>query len=137
MPMKQYTVTFYSPGTFFAETTKKKIDSWDPQKALAMSKKIEERYHSHPYGFQFFTHERADDELDSHISDSSGTWYIDGVVKTLEDLKAEHNPENKILISNMECNQWDSVVQTRSPYSWTQPFEDGDHIIRSDGTIIR
>jgi hypothetical protein len=31
--VKQHFVTFYSPGTFFAETSEKPIDSWDVEKA--------------------------------------------------------------------------------------------------------
>lgn len=129
MKMEKHFVEFFSPGTFVAETTTKPIDSWDVSKALEMAKNITERWNSKPYGFQFFTKARMDDELDSHEIARSGIYYINGTIKTLEDLKAEKNPDNRTLISNMECNGWDRVVQTCSPWKWTQPFDDDDHVV--------
>lgn len=126
--MEKHFVTFYSPGTFCAETNECPIDSWNVDEALKMSKEITQRYGAKPYGFRFFTRSRSDDELDSHVANRSGMYYINGIIKTLEDIKAENDSSNRILISNMEINGWDKVVQTRSPYLWTQPFEEGDQI---------
>ena len=39
-------VTFYSPGTFFAEETTKPIDQWNPAAALAMAEGITKRYNA-------------------------------------------------------------------------------------------
>ena len=127
--MEKHFVEFLSPGTFFAEQTELPIDSWSVDEAVEMSKKITERYGAKPYGFRFLTKSRNDADLDSHISNRSGTYYINGVVKTLEEIKAENNPNNRILISNMECNKWDKVVITTSPYRWTQPFTQDDRIV--------
>lgn len=131
--MKKHFVTFLSPGTFMAEETTKPISSWDVDEAIEMAKAIIERYGSKPYGFYFLTRERNDDELDSHIAETSGMYYINGVVETLEELKAKNDTNNRILISNMECNGWKRVVTTYSPWKWTQPFKDDDHIVSMKG----
>lgn len=130
--MEKHFVTFYSPGTFCAETNECPIDSWNVDEALKMSKEITQRYRAKPYGFRFFTRSRSDDELDSHVTNRSGMYYINGVIKTLEDIKAENDSSNRILISNMEINGWDKVVQTRSPYLWTQRFKEGDQIVYTE-----
>ena len=127
--MKKHFVKFMSPGSFLAEETVKEIDDWDVFKAIEMAKDIIERYHAKPYGFKFFTRERNDDELDSKVTQQSGTYYINGVIETLEDIKAKGDPNNRILISNMENNGWNKVVTTHSPYKWTQPFGENDHIV--------
>ena len=127
--VKKHFVEFFSPGSFFAETDTKSIDSWDIDKAKEMAKSITQRYGAKPYAFRFITRGRTDDELDSKVVEQSGYYFINGVVKTLEEIKAENNPDNRILISNMECNGWDRVVITRSPYRWTQPFGKEDSVV--------
>ena len=127
--MEKHFVRFLSPGTFVSEETTKEIPVWDVQKALLMSKKITERYGATPYAFQFITRGRKDDELDSHIVKRSGTYYINGVVETLEEIKAKHSPSNSILISNMEYNNWPAVVTVTNKGSWTQPFCKEDRVV--------
>lgn len=127
--MEKHFVKFLSPGTFCAEETVKEISSWDVDAAIEMMKQITERYGSKPYGFYFLTRARADDELDSKVVKTSGMYYINGVVETLEEIKAKNNPDDRILISNMESNGWKSVVTTYSPYEWTQPFNDDDKVV--------
>lgn len=113
--MKKHFVTFLSAGTFVAEDTTKEISDWDVNKAVEMSKKITERYGSKPYGFYFTTRERKDDELDSKVTKRSGMYYISGKIQTLAEVKAENNPNNRILISNMECNKWDRIITSCNP----------------------
>lgn len=127
--MQKHFVKFLSAGTFVAEETTKEIDSWDIEKAKQMSKEIVERYGARPYGFCFITKGRSDTDLDSKVIDQSGVYYINGVVETLEELKAKNDPNNRILISNMEGNGWDKVVTTCNPYRWTQPFTENDTVI--------
>lgn len=127
--MEKHFVKFYSAGTFFAEETVKKIDSWDVDKAIEMSKEITERYGAKPYGFCFFTKGRTEADLDSKVIAESGTYFINGVVETLEEIKAKGDPNNRILISNMEGNGWNKVVTTYNPYKWTQPFEANDTVV--------
>ena len=127
--MKKHFVIFMSPGTLVAETTEKPIASWDVKKAIEMSKKITERHNAKPYGFYFTTRERKRSELDSKVVKSSGTYYIGGKIITLKELKARKNPIDSTLISNMECNDWDKVVETNNSWRWVQPLRKGDTVL--------
>ena len=127
--LKKNYVVFMSAGTMVAEDTTKEIDTWDINVALKMSKEITERHNSHPYGFYFMTRGRNDNDLDSKVISKSGMYYINGIVETLAEIKAKHNPKDAILISNMECNGWNKVVRTCNPYSWTQPLREDDVVV--------
>jgi len=127
--MKQHFVTFYSPGTFVAEQTTKKIDSWDVETAISMAKEIKERYNALPYGFQFTTRDRGENDLDSHETESSPFYYLGGKVYTIKELKKIGNPADSILISNMECNKWEKVIVSTNSWKWTQPLKDTDIVL--------
>ena len=116
--MQKHFVNFYSPGTFVAETTTEEIDSWDVDKACEIAGGIHERYGATPYGFSFETRERKDDELDSKVIETSGMYYLGGTTKTLEEIKAENDPANSILISNMECNGYSRIVINNNSWEW-------------------
>ena len=120
--MTKHIVIFSWPGFFFADSKPHPISDWNVTEAM----KIARDYKDLPYCFQFITRERADDDLDSHVSKRSGMFYIGGTVFTLDEIKAEHDPNNRILLSNMENNNWDRIIRVRG---WTQPFEEGDHIV--------
>lgn len=126
--LKKDFVTFYSPGSFCAETTTLPISGWNEEEAIELSKDIVERYGAKPYRFQFTTRGREDDELDSRIIAESGMYYINGVVKTLADVEADPI-RNRTLISNMKTFKCDRVVETYSPYRWVQFFEEGDKVV--------
>lgn len=123
-------VTFLSAGTFFSEATTEKIESWDVDKAVEMSKNIVERYNSRPYGFYFSTNGRAEDELDSKETKRSAMYYINGVVKTLEEIEAKNDRGDRILISNMKNNGYNKVVTMCNPWEVTQPFKPNDKIVK-------
>lgn len=127
--MKKHFVIFYSPGTFVAEQTKKEIDSWDVEKAKEMAKGIKERHSATPYGFQFVTRERGAEDFDSKETKRSGIFYLGGKIWTLAELKDRNNPEDHILISNMECNGWDRIIKNNNSWKWTMPLLDGDVIV--------
>ncbi len=133
MITKNY-VVFYSPGTFFAESTSKEIDSWDTEKAIALSKEITERYGARPYGFRFKTLER--DENDASMfpqtkeTKTSGMYFLGGTIYTLEQIKARNDPNDRILIRNMESNGVNRVVENTNSYKTTRLFEDGDTFIK-------
>lgn len=127
--MQKHFVTFYSPGTLFAETTTKPIDSWDVDTAVAMSKDIVERYNARPYGFRFSTHGRGKDDLDSRELKSSRMYYIGGKVETLKEIEARNDPMEEILRSNMRCNGWKKIVRSTSGWAWSQPLERGDTVL--------
>lgn len=128
----QHYVTFYSPGTFVAETTKKEIESWDVDVAIKMARRIKERYGATPYGFVFATHGRKKGELDSKEIKRSGVHYLGGKILTLEDIKKRGDPADHILISNMDINGWATVIQNDNSWRWTLPYDKskGDRLIK-------
>lgn len=127
--VEQHFVVFCSPGTLFAEQTTKPIDSWNVDKAVKMAHEIVERYNSRPYGFQFTTRARADDELDSHEIKRSGTYYLGGQILTIEDVEARGDPDDRILLSNMRGNGYDRIIVNTNSWKWTQPFRDEDVLL--------
>lgn len=129
--MEQHFVTFYSPGTFTAEITTKPIDAWSVPVALEMMADIKERYGATPYGFQFSTRGRADDELDSKVIATGPMHYVNVKVETLVEIEARNDPKEEILRSNMRCNGWDRVATTTTGWKWTQPLREGDVIVEA------
>ena len=127
--MEKYFITFLSPGAMVAEFTTKEIESYDTDKAIEMSKEIKERHGALPYGFYFTTRTRNEDDFDSKETDRSNLFYLGGEVLTLEEVKKKNNPDDRILISNMECNGWDKIIINTNSYRWTQPLEDGDVVL--------
>lgn len=127
--MEAHFVTFYSPGTFFAEATEKPISSWNVEIAKQMAAAITERYDARPYGFRFTTRSRNADELDSKVTATSPMHYIGCKVETLEEIKAKDNPSDRILISNMEGNGWDKIVSPKEGWGWSQPLRDSDVVL--------
>lgn len=127
--MKKHFVTFVSPGTFFSEHTEKPIESWDIMKATKMARSIKERHGATPYGFYFTTRERRSHELDSKVTRTSGMYYLGGTVETLEEIKARKNPDERILLSNMEMNGWNKVITNTNSWKITQPLRDEDVVL--------
>jgi len=130
--MEKHFVTFLSPGSFVSEETTKPIESWNIDTAIEMSKNIKERYGALPYGFRFSTRAREDYELDSKETERSGMYYLGGEVLTLEEVKAKNDPDDRILISNMECNKWDRIIVNTNSYKTTQPLGPKDIVLESD-----
>lgn len=127
--MKQHFVEFFSPGTFMAESTRKPIKAWDIETARRMAAEITERYGATPYAFQFITRMRNDDELDSREVKRSPYYFINCKRETLAEIKSRNDPQERILISNMECNKWDAVARTVTGWLWTQPIREGDVVL--------
>ena len=128
--VEQNFVRFFSPGIVVAETTSKPIDKWDVAQAVEMAKSIKVRYGAVPYGFSFITRGRGPNDLDSReIRRSTGVYYLGGKVETLAEIKARNDPDNNILISNMEGNGWDKVLVNTNSWTWTQPLKEGDVVL--------
>lgn len=127
--MKAHFVTFYSPGTFVAETTEKPIGEWDVEKAKKMAKEIVERYNARPYGFRFLTRERGENDLDSKVTKTSAMYYLGGKIETLAQVKKRATEKDRILVSNMECNGWNRIVTNSNSWLVTQPLEKGDVVL--------
>ena len=137
MTTKREMVTFYSPGTFVDETTALEIAKWEPSLAIRLSGNIEERHGAKPYAFQFSTVVGGNDvvvdgekcKVESKTIKSSGLHYIDGKVLTFKDIPDDD--EHHILRSNMECNGWSAVVETRNSYRHTGIFDKNDVVVNS------
>lgn len=127
--MRANFVTFYSPGTFVAEQTTKPVDGWDVDTAIEMSRSIKERYGAVPYGFQFSTRARSDGDLDSKEIERSPMYYLGGRVETVEEVAARNDPKERILLQNMRCNGWNSIIINENSWRWTQPLNDGDVVL--------
>ena len=130
--LSKHYVTFYSPGTFVAETTSTEIDEWNTDLALEMMDDIVERYGARPYGFRFTTRGRSDDELDSKQIDSSGMYYVNCNIETIDEVCDRADPHEEILLSNMEINDWNIIVSPKEGYKWTQPLLDGDCVLNKE-----
>lgn len=129
MAKQQHFVTFYSPGTFFAEDRTLPIDAWNVDDAVAMSANIIERYGAKPYGFRFTTRGRSEDELDSKVIATSPMHYIGGKVETLAEVVARDDPKESVLRANMECNGYERIWRTTEGWSWTQPLKADDVVL--------
>ena len=127
--MKKHFVTFMSPGTFLSEESTKDIDYWNVEKAQQMAKKVKERHGAVPYGFYFTTRERDNEDFDSKQTARSNMYYLGGEVLTLEQIKAKNDADDSILISNMECNDWNRVVINTNSWKITRPLIDGDVVL--------
>lgn len=122
-------VIFVSPGTFFSETTKLPIASWDVEKACEMSKSIKERYGATPYGFRFVTYSRGPNDLDSRAVKKSPMYYLGGTVRTLAEVERDNKPDEEILRSNMRINGYDRIIENNNSYRATLPLEKGDVVL--------
>ncbi len=127
--MQKHFVTFYSPGTFVHEQTIRPIERWNVGQAVDLARSITERYNAKPFGFRFSTRARKDDELDSKTVKESPMYYLGGDVLTLEDVKKRSDPRDEILISNMECNGWNVVIENRNSWLITQPLNADDVVL--------
>jgi hypothetical protein len=127
--MEAHFVTFFSPGTFVAETSTKPILSWDLDLAVAMSSDIKERHGARPYGFRFTTRGRGPDDLDSKVIATGPMHYLGGKVETLDEVRARGRSDERILLSNMEGNGWDRIWTSTEGYRWTQPLNVDDVVI--------
>lgn len=127
--MKQHFVTFQSPGTFVAEESTLPIPSWDPAAVMEMARSITERYNAKPYGFYFTTRERGDTDLDSKETARSGMYYLGGKIETLDEVRQRNDPEERILLSNMEGNGYDRIIVNTNSWRVTRPFKDGDTVL--------
>jgi hypothetical protein len=62
-------------------------------------------------------------------------YYLGGDIFTLAQLKAMGDRSNDILIRNMECNNWPSVLVNTNSYKWTQPLNEGDVVLPYDKAL--
>lgn len=144
--MREHRVTFYSPGTLFAEHTTHEIASWDPKLAAEMAGSVVERYGATPYAFRFSTvivHEPvADGEggtldvVPKQIA-TSGLYLLGGKLETLDEVEARDDPKEEILRSNMRCNeQFIVCVNRENRYRSCIPFGPEDVLCDRKGNVV-
>lgn len=144
-PNRTHFVTFYSPGTFVSETTTKPIGSWDVREAIRLSEQIEERYGAKPYSFKFQTRivsepvpdgEGGTLNVEPKTVKESGDYFLGARLETLDEIEARADPKEKILCSNMRCNDWPIVAVSTNSFLSVQPFKTDDCTVATDGSIV-
>lgn len=128
--LSKHFVTFYSPGTFLDENTILPINSWDVNKAKELAKTIKERHGATPYGFQFLTRSRREDELDSKITDTSVFYFLGGTIETRAEIEARKDSREEILVRNMISNKIDKVITNTNSWKITKPLNDSDIVLQ-------
>jgi hypothetical protein len=112
----RYWIKFYAPGSFTANV-------WIIE-CEELPKPEEVEIPENAYAFEIY--KREDIEKDGKIYKGEAKqvgkqyYHPDSEVTTLEEVR-KHPKTTDILISNMECNKWDSVIWTRWG-NWAQPF---------------
>jgi len=123
-------VTFYSPGTFVAETTEKPIDAWDIKQATEMARSVLERYNAAPYGFRFSTRSRGPEDLDSRVTATSPFYWLGGTVETQADVEARATDKERILLSNMRSAGPDAkIITNTNSWRWTSLLGETDVVL--------
>jgi hypothetical protein len=142
---REHFVTFYSPGTLFAETTRKPIAEWDARTAVGMADAIVERYDAKPYGFRFDTVLIADPvddgeggklEIKPKCVAESGTHFLGGTLSTLDELEAHSKRDESILRENMRGNGNPIVITVIRGYKSTHIFGENDVVVDAKGGIM-
>ena len=116
--MKEITKTYVEfsyPGALFAETEDKEIITRDVKKVLKIMPKG-------AFCFRFY-------DMTSNFGkekNKSGKYYPGATPYTIEQVK-KIGKDFSILASNMECNNWPTVIKTR--IGNFQPLEKGDIIL--------
>ncbi len=129
MNMERNFVTFYSPGTMIAEQTTQPIDAWDVEEAIRRARSVVERHSSRPYGFQFTTRSRGDDELDSGVTARSPMYYLGGRVVTREEIETRNDPNEETLRYNLRVGGYNRVVVNENSWRWTMPLRADDVVL--------
>lgn len=126
--MTWHEVTFYSPGTFVAEDSTRRVRSWSVKVARKMAEALTERHGAIPYGFRFCTMERKKLNGPAKVIEQSPMYYLPHCkVQTIEDVRK--SDPGSILLRNMECNKWDRIVTTTKGWKWSQPLRPDDVVL--------
>ena len=116
-------VRFLSPGSFVANDRTVPVDSADPQTV---------KWPENAYAFTL--HERVDvldgpETFKGEAKQIGPVYYHpDSKVLTEAEVAAKGDPRDSILLSNMRCNKWPSVIYSRCG-NWAQPYEAGKALV--------
>lgn len=143
--MRRHYVTFRSPGTLFAEETTRPVKGWSAIKdAVAMAESIVERHGARPYGFFFSTRVEAPPvpdgeggtlQVQPRTVETSGMFFLGGTLVTFDEITERRSDRAEILLSNMRCNGYPIVIETRNSCLATNPFEKGDCVVDAAGNV--
>lgn len=126
---QQHFVTFYSPGTFVAETSDMPVKSWDVKEAMKLAHGVKERYGATPYGFRFSTMGRGKRDLNSRELAKSPMYYLGGKVLTAEQVLAGKDPKEDILRSNVRSNGIKRIIVNDNSWRFTSALNDDDMVL--------
>jgi hypothetical protein len=56
-------------------------------------------------------------------------YYLGGTVRTLDEVRAANDPDERILLTNMQANGYDRVIENRNSWRWTQPLRSDDIVL--------
>lgn len=137
---KYYLVTYFSPGTFFAESSSKEFAEIDLKKIATAAKKVKERHGATPWGFEIVEMRRPVEKgefevVPKTVRQIGGRYHLTGELKRYDDIP--ETEKTHILRSNMWGNDWPIIVENRNSWLSTQPFEQEDVIVDWDGKIVR
>ena len=121
--MQKHFVNLLYAGIIVSEKSSHEVSDWNISEVYEIIRS--QKYK--PYGFEFITRERKDNELDSRIIKSSGTYYLGGTVLNSEQVMARRDFNTRILLSNMETNSWEYVIETVNGQFF--PFEENDILL--------
>lgn len=122
--MIKHYVSFLLPGIIVCETITREVKLRDPEAARPYPKN----------SFAFMFYDREEETVNGELlagknKNYSGTYYIDGRILTVEEVKKLY-PEDKILIDNTTFNNIDKVIVTR--LGNFQPYNDNDTVVKEN-----
>lgn len=129
--MTRHYVEFCSPGTFFPETTRLEIESWDVERAMAMAHTVKERYGAVPHSFQFLTRSRGEGDLDAEESAWSNRYWLGGTVEPASAYIRKHEGDERYrnVIANIRSNGITRVITNTNSWLFTGEFGEGDVLL--------
>lgn len=116
-------VRFRSKLSFAAEEFTESVSSADPKDVV---------FPENAYAFTL--HERVDvvdgDDVYTGKEYKLGPMYYhpDSKVMTLDEIESRSEPRDNILLANMRCNGWNSMIYTRWG-DWPQPYTENMKIL--------
>lgn len=118
--MKKY-VRYYYEGKYIDHIVHREIETESVDDIINDIQSIDGIW---PYRFQFVTrHPEKETSGEWSISNVSHMYFVNGKIRTLDELIKENNPNNKVLIGNMKSNNYDKIIE--STHGWVSSFREG------------
>ena len=143
-PKKQLSAQYFSPGTFFAETSSRDLEDGSLEEAVALAAGISERHGALPYAFDIVTYlvaEPIDDgqggtmDVPPKEIGRDGRYYIGGELVRYEESVARE-VASSIWAKNMKCNGNPVCIQNTNSYKSTQIFREQDAILDPETAAV-